>query len=51
MRSVTFNQATPELIESMAAVSGPIAAPELWGSLEATPVADALLPHRVCLSS
>ena len=45
MRSVTFNQATPELIESMASVSGPIAAPELWGALEATPVAEALLPH------
>ena len=45
MRSVTFDQATPELIESIAVVSGPVDAPELWGELEATPVGEALLPH------
>ncbi len=45
MPTITFNQATPELLESLATLVGPVDDSALWRGLEATPVPADSLPH------
>lgn len=45
MTTVTFDQATPELLESLVTLTGPVDDPALWRGFEATALAPELLPH------
>jgi hypothetical protein len=42
--TLSFNQLTLELLESLVELDGPVEAPELWASLESTEVPPASLP-------
>jgi len=44
MASYSFNQLTPERLESLVDLEGPVELPELWAALEATEVPAAALP-------
>lgn len=44
MAAISFNQLTPELLETLADFEGPVDAPELWAELEATLVPTTALP-------
>lgn len=44
MAAISFNQLTPEVLESLADFEGPIEAPELWAELEATAIPATALP-------